>query len=115
MQPVNKGAAMMKVIIGLMLISTSLSWDIFEAFDCEEPTEQRFVTHEKCRPVPDQTNKRKFTIIQDDKISNMTATKCTIEESRIVHYCGVYAHAKATRQNFFDMPKNVERLDNTNR
>ena len=97
----------MKVIIGLMLISTSSPWDIFEAFDCEEPTEQRFVTHEKCRPALDQTSKRKFTIIQDDLISNMTATKCTIEESRIVHYCGVYAHAKATGENLYNIPKKI--------
>ena len=98
---------MMNVIIGLMLISISTPWDIFEAFDCEEPTEQRFVTHEKCRPALDQTSKRKFTIIQDDQISNMTATKCTIEESRIVHYCGVYAHAKATGENLYNIPKTI--------
>ena len=109
----------MKVIIGLILISASSTWDIFEAFDCEEPSKQRLGTHEKCRPAPEQTNKRKFTIIQDNKISNMTATQFTIEESRIVHYCGVYAHAKATGQNFYDMPKtimrkNVKRPDNTN-
>merc|ERR1712215_293139 len=27
--------------------------------------------------------------------------------SRIVHYCGIYAHAKATGQNFYNMPKTI--------
>ena len=95
----------MKLIIGIIWLTGCMSWDIFTAYNCKNPTNMRFVTHEKCKETLHQENKKDFTLIQTDKVSNMSAIKCKVEETSITRYCGAYSHDKSTGLDFYDLPK----------
>ena len=96
----------MKLITLLIAkITNCLAWDIMSAYNCNDPTNVRFVTHDKCKKETHQENNRLFTMIQTDSISNISAVQCKIEETSITRYCGAYSHDKSTGEDIYNMPR----------
>ena len=54
----------MKALIFAALISSARVRDIFEAYDCQNPENTRFLSHQECKVKAGHETKRKFNLIQ---------------------------------------------------
>ena len=75
----------MKALIFAALISSARVWDIFEAYDCQNPENTRFLSHQECKVKAGHETKRKFSLIQKMKMDNITAISCSMQETIIVN------------------------------
>ena len=96
----------MKLIAFLIAnITICMAWDIMSAYNCNNPTNVKFVTHDKCKKETHQESNRLFTLIQTDSISNISAVQCKVEETSITRYCGAYSHQKTVGEDIYNMPR----------
>lgn len=91
----------------LLLIAESSASDTLEAFNCEVPTETKFIAHNDCHASPGHVNTEKFTILQYNRITNVTGYVCSAEETILVGYCGAYSHTKETAESTYHTPKAI--------
>ena len=97
----------MKALIFAAIIASARVWDIFEAYDCQNPENTRFLSHQECKVKAGHETKRKFSLIQKMKMDNITAISCSMQETIIVNYCGAYSHTKPSGMNRYSTTKVV--------
>ena len=97
----------MKALIIAALVVSARVRDIFEAYNCQNPENTRFLSHQECKVKAGHKTKRKFSLIQKMKMDNITAISCSMQETIIVNYCGAYSHTKPSGMNRYSTTKVV--------
>ena len=65
------------VRVVLFLIPIARSNDLFTAYDCSDPIDSHFISHQQCHKGKDVINKQAFTIVQKQTVSNLKSYTCS--------------------------------------
>ena len=65
------------VWVVLLLSPIARSNDLFTAYDCSDPTDSHFLSHQQCHKGKDVINKQAFTIVQKQIVSNLKSYTCS--------------------------------------
>ena len=63
--------------IAVFLVPLVSSNDLFTAYDCSEPVNAHFISHQQCHSGKDVISKETFTIVQKQTVTNLKAFTCS--------------------------------------
>ena len=78
------------VLLLLMSGSTVLSNDTLDAFDCSQPKNSKYISHQECRKSMNILERKKFSIVQTKVASKIKGFICKGFKTAEVSYCGAY-------------------------
>ena len=81
-------------LVLVMIVSPILADDTFRAYNCFEPKNSNFISHEECRRHTDMFNIESFTILQRRTVSKINGFSCSGYKSEEIGFCGSYSHDK---------------------
>ena len=94
----------MIALISSFLVLGAVKADLFTAFNCQNPQNTKFVSHDECHKPIASTRSQQFKILQRKSVSDLNGFSCAGYRTVEVSYCGAYDHNKHTGESSFNVP-----------
>ena len=78
--------------------------DLFTAYNCQNPKDAHYVSHQECHRGRDVVSKEKYTIVQRQTVHSLNSFSCLGFQTTEVGFCGAYSHTKHTGESRFHVP-----------
>ena len=86
----------MLALLVSFLVLGAVKADLFTAFNCQNPQNTKFISHDECHMMVDSTRSQHFKILQRKSVSDLNGFSCSGFKTVEISYCGAYDHNKHT-------------------
>ncbi len=95
-------------LLALLVWAGGVWCQVFNAYDCSNPTDVRLLSHENCLEENTHVAVTPFYLLQENFRRNVTGHLCEVKISEVIDYCGHYSSTKATDQSSYNVGRIVE-------
>ena len=74
----------------IFLSLTASGSDVFIGYNCQNPEDTKFISHEQCHKQQGTTETKQFNILQKKTVSEIKGYACEGFKTVEVSYCGAY-------------------------
>ena len=94
---------MIAILVGFLAL-VAVKADLFTAFNCQNPQNTKFISHDECHRTIDVTRSQHFKVLQRKSVSDLNGFSCSGFKTVEISYCGAYDHNKHTGESSFNVP-----------
>ena len=94
----------MSALLVSLFVLGAVKADLFMAFNCQNPQNTKFISHDECHKPSASTRSQKFKVLQRKSVSDLNGYSCSGYKTVEIGYCGAYDHNKHTGESTFNVP-----------
>ena len=103
-------SALVYTLVCVVMVGVGAT-DVFTAYNCQEPEDTKFISHEEChKPMP-TTKAKQIKILQKKTVYEIKGYVCEGFKTTEVSFCGAYSHNKQTGESRFNIPISFTQLE----
>ena len=92
------------IVLLVCLLLGAVKADLFTAFNCQNPQNTKFISHDECHKTIASTRSQHFKVLQRKTVSDLKGFSCAGYRTVEISYCGAYSHNKHSGENTYNVP-----------